>query len=264
MQIHLNAVHALQPLIHELLCDNFPSYNIISSTPADGQPDERIQFSQADIGGFGLNTDSGGNTYGQCQQYYVTQVLALRKAASPILRHSCNPMLWCELSCATLRICAAAFIGNCFAFEPLTPALHLYGINDPDHMLTLARCCSALRQTLAQLARLYSDVGLQQGKSERLQRTSPSVPYHISHLYPGAEVTQIMRPTRLAFLVRPPQPSTPVVVKLIPQGADSAGPAVHAAWADAGLAPKQVSTGVLACHCLPAMSICHISTASHV
>ena len=187
MQIHLNEVHALQPLIHELLCDNFPSYNIISSRPADGQPDERIQFGQADIGGFKLKTDSGGNTYGQCQQYYVTQVLALREAASPILRHSCTPMLWCELSCATFRICAAAFVGNCFAFEPLTPALHLYGINNPDHMLTLARCCSALRQTLAQLARLYNDVGLQQGQSEHLKHASPSVPYHISHLYPGAE-----------------------------------------------------------------------------
>lgn len=235
----------LQPLIHRLLCDTFP-YTIIGSLPADGQPDERIQHRYADIGGVLLKTDSGGNTYGQCLKYYVGQVLALRENASPIFGHSCIPMLWLELSCATLRVCAAAFFDSHFVFEPLTPALHLYGINDPLHMLTLARCCNAVSQTLAQLARLYDSLALQKCLPAGLQHSSTSIPYHISKTYPDAQVRQLMYPRRLVFLVEPPTPSPPVIVKLVAGGADSPGPSeIHALWAHAGLAPKQVLSRLL-------------------
>ena len=242
-QIHTDEVNTLQPLLHKLLCDSFSFYTITSSKPGEGRPDEIISTStgQADLGGLELKTDSSGNTYGQCQQYYVTQALALHAAASPILSQTCKPMLWLEISCATLRVCAAAFFDGHFAFEPLTPALHLYVVNDPAHMMTLARCCSAIRKTFLQLAQLYTGISSQQVLPERSQHSSAALPYYISSLYPDAKAKQIMPPRKLAFLVWPSQSSTSVIVKLVPQGADGFGSGIHAAWAEAGIAPKQVS-----------------------
>ena len=80
-----------------MTCTNYgarpPHYTIISSSPADGSPDGRIQFEGADTGGLALRTDSGGDTYVQCAQYSVSSALAQREAAKPALLSSCQPML---------------------------------------------------------------------------------------------------------------------------------------------------------------------------
>ncbi len=238
-QVHLDEVSSLQPEVHELLCESFPNYRIISSQPADGNPDERIQFEGADIGGLVLKTDSDGNTYARCARHFVGSALVQREAAKRAhlssLLSSCRPMLWCEISCPSLRICAAGFVAGEFAFEPLTPALHLFGINNPEHMLTLARCCSAFRQTLAHLA-----MSLQSQLSQDLHPPDTSAPYYIREQFSGADVRQLLPGGRLAFLVRRPEPDAPVIVKLIAQAADGNATAVHCLWANAGLAPQQV------------------------
>ena len=135
-----------------------------------------------------------------------------------------------------MRICAAGFAGE-YAFEPLMPALHLFGINDPEHMLALARCCCAFRRTLAQLAMKLS---LQAGQSQGLQPPDPSMPYYLQEQFPGAAARKLLPGGQLAFLVRRPEPHAPVIVKLMAQAADGDAAAVHRLWAAAGVAPQQV------------------------
>lgn len=236
----MDEARSLQPEVHKLFKDAFSGYTFISSQPGQGIVDERIQFEGIDIGGIKLKTDSGGNTYAQCAQYYVSSSLKQRqKAKSPQLS-SCQPMLWCEISGASMRICAAGFFAREFALEPLTPALHLFAINDPEHMLVLARCCSAFRQALDGLAMHTRQLSSQEGPSQGLEPADPAVPYYIQEQYPGAEVRQLLSGGRLAFLVRRPEPHAPVIVKLIPKAADGYAAEVHRLWAAAGVAPQQV------------------------
>ena len=112
----------MQTRLHALLLEYFPGFDIQGSKPFEPEPDERVISNDRDIGAWQLKTDAGGNTYGQIQRYYVTVVQRLHQAQSPVLAYSCVPMLYMELSGATLWVCGAACLGHSFLCEPLTPA----------------------------------------------------------------------------------------------------------------------------------------------
>lgn len=83
----------------------FEGFEVRKVTEFEAQPDERMIYKGMDIGAWELKIDTGGNTYGQIQRYYVAVVQSLQQARSPVLALSCVPMLYMELSAATLRVC---------------------------------------------------------------------------------------------------------------------------------------------------------------
>ncbi|DBA95807.1 TPA: hypothetical protein ACH3X1_001356 [Trebouxia sp. C0004] len=141
----------LQPRLHALFVKYFEGFEVRSATDFEAEPDKRMIYKSMDIGAWELKIDTNGNTYGQIQRYYVAVVQSLQQARSPVLALSCVPMLYMELSGATLRVCGAATLQHQFLCEPLTPALHLYCVNNPAHMDAVVRCVSAIRRTLASL-----------------------------------------------------------------------------------------------------------------
>ncbi len=139
-----------------------------------------------DIGAWELKIDRGGNTYGQVQRYYVAVVQSLQRAKSPVLALSCVPMLYMELNGATLRVCGAACQKHKFLCEPLTPALHLYCVNNPAHMDTLVRCVCAIRCTLLKLAQFHTYLATQASPAPFQQTPRAVLPYYFGKAYPDA------------------------------------------------------------------------------
>ena len=201
-----------------------------------------------DIGAWELKTDAGGNTYGQIQRYYVAAVQSLQQGRSPVLALSCVPMLYMELSGATLRVCGAATSQHQFLCEPLTPALHLYCVNNPAHMGAIVRCVSAIRRTLSKLATFHEHLAAQASPTPFRQTPSARLPYHLATAYPQALVQQLLSPTRLIFLVATNN-GQQRLVKFVPccQNSFQEGTQAHRAWADAQCAPDLV--GNLSCAC---------------
>ncbi|KAL3160871.1 hypothetical protein ABBQ38_009265 [Trebouxia sp. C0009 RCD-2024] len=193
----------LQTRLHDLLREYFPGFQIQGSKSSESEPDERVIYNDMDIGAWQLKTDAGGNTYGQIQRYYVTVVQRLQQAQSPVLALSCVPMLYMELSGATLRVCGAACVGHSFLCEPLTPALHLYCVNNRAHMDTVVRCVCAIRCTLLKLAEFHTHLAVQALPAPFHRNPRAFFPYYFGKAYPEAAVEQLLSPTRLIFLVTP-------------------------------------------------------------
>ena len=244
--------YQLQPRLHELLLEYFPGFDIQGSKPLEPEPDERVIFNDSDIGAWELKTDAGGNTYGQIQRYYVTVVQRLQQAQSPVLALSCVPMLYMELNGATLRVCGAACLRHSFLCEPLTPALHLYCVNNRAHMDSLVRCVCAIRCTLLKLAEFHTHLAVQASPAPFHLNPSAFLPYYFAKAYPEAPVEQLLSQTRLIFLVTPTD-SQQRLVKFVPcsnNGAE-ADTQVHCAWTHAKCAPHLVGTSCCMCCALP-------------
>ena len=150
-----------------------------------------------DIGAWELKINTNGNTYGEIQRYYVAVVQSLQQARSPVLALSYVPMLYMELSGATLRVCGAATLQHQFLCEPLTPALHLYCVNNPAHMDAVVRCVSAIRRTLSKLATFHQQLAAQASPTPFQRTPSARLPYYFATAYPEATVQQRLSQTRL-------------------------------------------------------------------
>ncbi|DBA70131.1 TPA: hypothetical protein ACH3X2_012288 [Trebouxia sp. C0005] len=61
----------LQPGLHTLFEKYFEGLEVRKVTEFEAQPDERMIYGGMDIGAWELKVDTGGNTYGQIQRYYV-------------------------------------------------------------------------------------------------------------------------------------------------------------------------------------------------
>ena len=166
----------MQPRLHTLFEEYFEGFEVRTAGKLEKEPDERMIYKGRDIGAWELKTDAGGNTYGQIQRYYVAAVQSLQQGRSPVLALSCVPMLYMELSGATLRVCGAATSQHQFLCEPLTPALHLYCVNNPAHMGAIVRCVSAIRRTLSKLATFHEHLAAQASPTPFRQ-----TPVHVFH-----------------------------------------------------------------------------------
>ena len=173
-------------------------------------------------------------TYGQIQRYYVAVVQSLQQARSPVLAFGCVPMLYMELSGATLRVCGAATLQQQFLCEPLTPALHLYCVNYLAHMDAVVRYVSAIRRTLSKLATFHQQLAAQASPTPFRQTPSASLPYYFATAYPEASVQQLLSQTRLIFLVTTTN-GQQRLVKFVPGARTDhrGGTQAHRAWADA-------------------------------
>ena len=236
----------MQPGLHTLFEKYFEGFEVRKLKDFEAQPDERMICGGMDIGAWELKTDTGGNTYGQIQRYYVAVVQSLQQARSPVLALSCVPMLYMELSSATLRVCGAATLQHQFLCEPLTPALHLYCVNSPAHMHAVVRCVCAIRRTLRKLATFNQQLAVQASPTPFQQSPSARLPYYFATAYPEASVQQLISQTRLIFLVTTTN-GQQCLVKFVPcgQNGSQGGTEAHRAWADAQCAPDLV--GNLSC-----------------
>ena len=147
------------------------------------------------------------------------------------LAFGCVPMLYMELSGATLRVGGAATLQQQFLCEPLTPALPLYCVNNLAHMDAVVRYVSAIRHTLSKLATFHQQLAAQasptpfrQTPSARLPTTTPQ------------PTQQLLSQTRLIFLVTTTN-GQQRLVKFVPccQNRSQGGTQAHRAWADAQL-----------------------------
>lgn len=238
----------LQPGLHVLFEKYFEGFEVRRVTEPEAQPDERMIYGGMDIGAWQLKIDTGGNTYGQIQWYYVAVVQSLQQARSPVLALSCVPMLYMELSGATLRVCGAATLQHQFLCEPLTPALHLYCVNNPAHMDAVVRCVSAIRRTLSKLATFHQHLAAQASPTPFQQTPSARFPYYFATAYPEASVQQLLSQTKLIFLVTT-NSGQQRLVKFVPccQNRSQGGTQAHRAWAHAQCAPDLVCN--LSCAC---------------
>ena len=189
-------------------------------------------YDSMDIGAWQLKLDTGGNTYGQIQWYYVAVVQSLQQARSPVLALSCVPMLYMELSAAILRVCGAATLQHQFLCEPLTPAPHLYCVNNPAHMDAVVRCVSAIRRMLTKLAIFHQQLAAQASPTQFQQAPRARLPYYFATAYPEASVQQLLSQTRLIFLVTTNN-GQQRLVKFVPccQNRSQGGTQAHRAWA---------------------------------
>ena len=85
------------------------------------------------------------------QQHYL-DYLASREQSGSLLRRSCAPVLYVEISCGVLCVGGLAAVGCKVLSEPLMQPIQLYLSNFPQHMLALARTMAAIRQSLDNLA----------------------------------------------------------------------------------------------------------------
>ena len=205
-------------------------------------------YDSMDIGAWEIKIDTNGNTYGQMQRYYVAVVQSLQQARSPVLALSCVPMLYMELSGAALRVCGAATLQHQFLCEPLTPALHLYCVNNPAHMDAVVRCVSAIRRTLSKLATFHQQLAAQASPKPFQQTPSARLPYYFATAYLEASVQQLLSQTRLIFLVATTN-GQQRLVKFVSccRIISHRGTQAHRAWAAVQCAPDLV--GNLSCAC---------------
>ena len=161
---------------------------------------------------------------------------------SPALAHSCLPMLYMELNCATLQVCAAAYRQGTFLCEPLTTALHLYCMDNATHMQTLVRCMCAIRCTLLKLAEFYQVFKAQPPVVPFRQFSDGTYPYLFGKAYPGAEIHQLL-PNKLVFLVTHLD-LRQTLVKFVACGQPQwqLAQATQCAWAGAGFALQLVGS----------------------
>lgn len=237
----------MQPRLHTLFEQYFEGFEVRKATEFEAQPDERMIYGGMDIGAWEPKIGRGGNTYGKMQRYYVAVVQSLQQARSPVLALSCVPMLYIELSAATLRVCRAATLQHQFLCEPLTTALHLYCVNNPAHMYAIVRCVSAIRRTLSKLATFHQQLAAQASPTP-FQPPSARLPYYFAIAYPEASVQQLLSQTRLIFLVATNN-GQQRLVKFEPccQNRLQEGTQAHRAWADAQCAPDLVGNFSCAC-----------------
>ncbi|KAL3161927.1 hypothetical protein ABBQ38_009010 [Trebouxia sp. C0009 RCD-2024] len=238
MQVWESETKQLQPRLHTLFVKHFEGFEVRSATDYEAEADERMIYNSMDIGAWELKVDTNGNIYGQIQRYYVAVVQSLQQARSPVLALSCVPMLYMELSGATLRVCGAATLQHQFLCEPLTPALHLYCVNNPAHMDAVVRCVSAIRRTVSKLATFHQQLAAQASPTPYQQTPSACLPYYFATAYPEASVQQLLAQTRLIFLVTTTN-GQQRLVKFVPfcQNRSQGGTQAHRAWADAQCAP---------------------------
>ena len=237
----------LPPIVHGLIQEFLPDFDIQGKTMHESGPDGRVMHNDMDIGGWVIKADTGGNTYGQTQRHYVAAVQRLQQAGRPALAYSCVPMLYMELNAATLRVCAAAYQEQSFLCEPLMPALHLYCVNNPAHMNMVVRCVTAIRVTLSKLAPFYTRLGQQESPEPFRQTPAAVLPYYFARARADARITQLLSRSSRVFLVAPQGPPSSLV-KFVPrrQSGDCSAE-VHRAWAGVGCAAELVGTSCPVC-----------------
>ena len=242
-----NEPKELQPRLHTLFEKYFEGFEVRSAREFEAKPDERMIYNSMDVGAWELKIDTNGNTYGQIQRCYVAVVQSLQQARSSVLASSCVPMLYMKLSGATLRVCGAATVQQQFLCEPLTPALHLYCVNNPAHMAAVVRCVCAIRCTLSKLAAFHQELAAQASPTMFRQNPSARLPYYFATAYPETSVQQLLL-QKLIFLVSTTN-SQQRLVKFVPccQNGSWGGTEAHRAWAAAQCAPDLVSK--LSCAC---------------
>ena len=95
----------------------FQGFEVRKVTEFEAQPDERMIYGGMDIGAWELKIDTGGNTYGRIAVLCGSGAEPAKSQKSCL---GCVPMLYMEISGATLRVCGSATLQRQFLFEPLT------------------------------------------------------------------------------------------------------------------------------------------------
>lgn len=220
-----------------------------------------LQVVKAEIG-------AQGDPYFEGQRRY--QLHLLNEQLAPVVRHSVLPVLLLELVGPHLRVSALASPKDaCVVCEPLTPYLHLFNMlsSQRSHMHCVARVLRALKRSIALLqdacvqlqlpttaaeaaapARLgaagaaTAAVGLPGGRDPHLQLPYPLRPgsagfRDVEALWPGSD--------KLLYTATHVQSGRQMLVKFAVVSEHATR--VHAAWAEAGLAPQLIESRQLPC-----------------
>jgi hypothetical protein len=212
---------------------------------------------KADVG-------TSGDPYFQLQRTYQLYWDAPERRSSALLAADCCPALALEVVGPLLRVSALASLrGNRVLCEPLTPFLHFLCVRDqPRYMERLVVMLRALRNAVAGLAAHYEEVlsricvcapptaaaaAAGGGRDARLALPHPlrdaSRFTHVTHLCDD-KLLYAARDARQAAASTMHAPDAPnVCVKFSRAG--GYGDDVHAAWADARLAPALYSVEAL-------------------
>ena len=99
---------ALKDIISSLLPDD--RFTVTPSSVGVLEPDAVIMVGDYMMGQTELKTDAGGNSYGQCQAYYLSRVHDSMDpaVASNFQAHYC-PILSLEINAASLRVCGLCY-----------------------------------------------------------------------------------------------------------------------------------------------------------